>query len=63
MYTLSRTLDADELSAVFDDHRESIYLGSWKELIIGNLRLVRRDDDGIEVENLTNDWELHGRDE
>ena len=52
MFAPSRTLDADELSAVFDDHRESIYLGPWKVLLIGNLRLVRRDDDVIEVEEL-----------
>jgi hypothetical protein len=53
MYDLSQTLaDADELSAVFDDHRETIYLGPWKELILGNLRLIRRDDDSIQVEEL-----------
>ena len=52
MFAPSRTLDADEISAVFADHRESIYLGPWKELLIGNLRLVRRDDDVIEVEEL-----------
>jgi len=48
----SRILDTDELSAVFDDHRECIYLGQWKELIIGNLRLIRREDDTIEVEEI-----------
>jgi hypothetical protein len=48
----SRAPDADELSAVFDDHQESVYLGPWKELLIGNLRLVRREDDVIEVEEL-----------
>jgi hypothetical protein len=56
MNTLSRPVDTDELSAVFDDHRESIYLGPWKELVIGNLRLVRRDDDVIEVEEHATDW-------
>jgi hypothetical protein len=55
MNRLSPTTDADELSAVFDDHREAIYLGPWKELIVGNLRLVRRDDDTIEVEE--REWE------
>jgi hypothetical protein len=52
----ARTVDADELSAVFDDHREAIYLGQWKELVIGNLRLIRRDDDTIEVEELEDVW-------
>jgi hypothetical protein len=52
MNRLSPTTDADELSAVFDDHREAIYLGPWKELIVGHIRLVRRDDDVIEVEEL-----------
>ena len=51
----SRILDVDELSAVFDDHRESIYLGPWKELVVGGIRLVRRDDDVIEVEPLEED--------
>jgi hypothetical protein len=55
MNTLSPTVDADELSALFDDHRESVYLGPWKELVIGNLRLVRRGDGVIEVEELA-DW-------
>ena len=48
----SRILDADELTAVFDDHRECIYLGQWTELVIGNVRLVRREDGVIEVEEL-----------
>ena len=52
----SPTTDADELSAVFDDHSETIYLGSWKELVLGNLRLTRRDDDTIDVEELVESW-------
>jgi hypothetical protein len=52
----SRILDTDELSAVFEDHRECIYLGPWTELVIGNLRLVRRDDGTIDVEELAEDW-------
>jgi hypothetical protein len=56
MNSLSRAVDADELSAVFDDHRESIYLGPWKELVIGNLRLVRGEDDVIAVEELVEEW-------
>ena len=52
----SPTTDADELSAVFDDHSETIYLGPWKELVLGNLRLARRDDDTIEVEELVESW-------
>ena len=52
MIPLSPTTDADELSAVFDDHTEAIYLGPWKELTLGNLRLVRRNDDSIVVEEL-----------
>ena len=51
----SRIVDSDELSAVFDDHRDRIYLGPWTELIVGNLRLVRRDDGAIEVEELVED--------
>jgi hypothetical protein len=54
----SRLVDADELSAVFDDHRERIYLGPWTELHLGNLRLVRKDDGQIEVEELPDDLEL-----
>lgn len=46
----SRIVDADELTAVFEDHRERIYLGAWTELVIGNVRLVRREDGVIEVE-------------
>jgi hypothetical protein len=45
----SRIVDADELTAVFADHRECIYLGPWTELVIGNVRLVRREDGVIEV--------------
>jgi hypothetical protein len=52
----TRILSTDELTAVFDDHREAIYLGQWKELTVGNLRLVRRDDDVIEIEELAEDW-------
>ena len=51
----TRILDADELSAVFDDHTESLYLGQWKELVIGNLRLVRRDEGEIEVQEIDED--------
>jgi hypothetical protein len=50
-----RIIDADELSAVFEDHRERIYLGPWTELIVGNLRLVRRDGGVIEIEELVED--------
>jgi len=56
MNRLTPTVDADELSAVFDDHSETIYLGPWKELVLGNLRLTRRDDDTIEVEELVESW-------
>ena len=50
---LRRTLDPDLLTAVFDDdHTETIDLGPWTELTIGNLRLVRRDDDTIHVETI-----------
>ena len=52
----SRILDTDELSAVFEDHRECIYLGPWTELVIGNLRLVRKEDGSIAVEELAEDW-------
>ena len=58
MYSPSRTVDADELSAVFDDHTESIYLGPWKELVVGHLRLLRGDDDAITVEELVEDCAL-----
>jgi hypothetical protein len=56
MTRLSPTIDADELSALFDDHSETLHLGPWKELVIGNLRLTRRDDDTIHVEELTDFW-------
>jgi hypothetical protein len=56
MTRLSPTIDADELSALFDDHSETLYLGPWKELVIGNLRLTRQDDDTIHVEELTDFW-------
>ena len=46
----SRILDTDELTAVFDDHTETIYLGTWTELTLGNLRLTRREDGTVEVE-------------
>jgi hypothetical protein len=45
-----RILDTDELTAVFDDHIEAIYLGPWTELTLGNLRLTRREDGSVEVE-------------
>ena len=40
---ISRILDTDELLSVYDDHKEIVYLGQWKELRIGCVRLVRRD--------------------
>ena len=46
----SRILDTDELTAVFDDHRERIYLGEWTELILGNLRLIRNEDGTIQTQ-------------
>jgi len=52
----SRTIDADELIADFDDHTEALYLGDWTELRIGNLRLLRRDDGAIEAEEIEEDW-------
>jgi hypothetical protein len=48
----SRIVDVDELSVVFEDHSECIYLGEWTELVIGNVRLVRNEDGAIEVEEL-----------
>ncbi len=48
----TRILDADELSAEFENHTENIYLGPWKELIIGNLRLIRREEGQIEIEKI-----------
>ena len=48
----TRILDADELSAQFEDHTENIYLGPWKELLIGNLRLTRQEDGQIQIEKL-----------
>ena len=48
----TRILDAEELSAEFEDHTENIYLGPWKELLIGNLRLTRQEDGEIEIEKL-----------
>jgi len=52
----SRILDTDELSIAFDDHAESLYLGPWKELTVGNLRLIRREDDTIEVQRTDEDF-------
>jgi hypothetical protein len=52
----SRIVDADELVAVFYDHRECIYLGAWKELKVGGLRLVRREDGSVEVEELEEEF-------
>jgi hypothetical protein len=49
-----RVADAEELSVVFDDHAEHLYLGEWTEMTVGNLRLVRRADgvvEAMEVEN------------
>ena len=48
----SRIVDADELSVVFEDHSECIYLGEWTELVIGHVRLVRNAKGEIEVEEL-----------
>jgi hypothetical protein len=48
----TRILDADQLSAEFEDHTENIYLGPWKELLIGNLRLIRQEDGQIQIEKL-----------
>jgi hypothetical protein len=53
-----RITDADELSAVFEDHAEHIYLGPWTELTIGNLKLVRQDDGTITIEPLPECVEL-----
>jgi hypothetical protein len=52
----SRILDTDALSIAFDDHVESLYLGPWKELTVGNLRLIRREDDTIEVQRTDEDF-------
>jgi hypothetical protein len=52
----SQIVDNHEMSAVFEDHLEHIYLGAWKELIIGQLRLVRREDGTIEVEQLEEEF-------
>jgi hypothetical protein len=48
-------LDTDELLSVYEDHKEVVYLGQWKELRIGCVRLVRRDDGMIEVRELEED--------
>jgi hypothetical protein len=48
----SRIVDTDELTAVFDDHSETIYLGPWTELTVGNLRLTKREDGTVEVKEL-----------
>jgi hypothetical protein len=45
-------LDTDELTAVFDDHSETIYLGTWTELTLGNVRLTKREDGTVLVEEL-----------
>ena len=50
--TYLRPRTTDQLTAVFDDHTETLDLGPWTELTIGHLRLVRRDDDTIHVEAL-----------
>jgi hypothetical protein len=55
MSSPTRILDADELSAEFEDHAENIYLGPWKELVIGNVRLVRRDEGQIDIEKIEED--------
>jgi hypothetical protein len=52
----SHIIDTHEISAVFDDHQEFIYLGQWKELIVGNLRLVRNEDDTIDVEEICEEF-------
>jgi hypothetical protein len=48
----NRIFDSDVLLADFEDHSESIYLGPWTELTVGNLRLVRRDDGMIEAQEI-----------
>jgi hypothetical protein len=52
---ISRILDTDELLSVYEDHKEIVYLGKWKELLIGCVKLVRRDDGMIEVQELDED--------
>ena len=52
---ISRILDTDELLSVYEDHKEIVYLGQWKELVIGCVRLVRRDDGMIEVKEIDED--------
>ena len=52
---ISRILDTDELLSVYEDHKEIVYLGKWTELVIGCVRLVRRDDGMIEVQELDED--------
>ena len=47
-----RVADADALSIAFDDHREHLYLGEWTEITVGNVRLVRRADGGVEAFDL-----------
>ena len=52
---ISRILDTDELLSVYEDHKEIVYLGKWTELVIGCVKLVRRDDGMIEVQELDED--------
>ena len=52
---ISRILDTDELLSVYEDHKEIVYLGQWKELVIGCVRLVRREDGMIEVREIDED--------
>ncbi len=47
-----RVWDSDLVQAVFDDHRETIEVGSWTELVIGNVRLLREPDGRIVVERI-----------
>jgi len=54
---ISRILDTDELLSVYEDHKEVVYLGQWKELLIGCVKLVRREDGMIEVQELEEDLE------
>lgn len=56
MIKLTAVFDADVLSADFPDgHTESVVLGDWAELTIGNVRLVRAPDGrvvAVEVEEI-----------
>jgi hypothetical protein len=51
-------LDGQELTAVFDDHVEHVYLGEWNVLVIGQVKLVRHDDGTIEAEQVEDCFEM-----